>query len=199
MKEEKNKLKLYKNVSNCTDIKENIKSIISDTFKSYKPKNTYNDCILEQMIKNNSEFFEKVHKLKFIQMSIGKIWQQVIGLLPHLIDVGNGHESGLDIITNKHSEIQFCMELKNAYNTDNASSKKANYDKLIKYSLTHNCDAIYGIINCNSKDGKDKIIKHNNVNIRYLSGLKLLDFIFESNYIKIINLISKYVNREINI
>ena len=59
-------------------------------------------------------------------MKVGEIWQEALGNYDEFINLKNGHESGLDIIS--HTK-KTAIELKNRTNTDNASSKKSNLDK----------------------------------------------------------------------
>ncbi|NBV25373.1 MAG: Eco47II family restriction endonuclease [Proteobacteria bacterium] len=65
-------------------------------------------------------------------MKYGEIWQMVIGNYHKFIDLKTGHTSGLDILS---TERKIVIELKNRYNTDNASSRKTNLDKLYKYKI----------------------------------------------------------------
>ena len=78
-------------------------------------------------------------------MKVGLIMQTAIGTFPGFHDLKIGHESGLDILSNTR---EIAIELKNRTNTDNASSKKANLDKLAKFKKqnpTYRC--IYATIN----------------------------------------------------
>lgn len=61
-------------------------------------------------------------------MKIGEIWQEIIGQYDTFTNLGRGHHTGLDILSNKRKII---IELKNRTNTDNASAKKSNLDKLV--------------------------------------------------------------------
>lgn len=84
-------------------------------------------------------------KEKQRQMKIGEIWQVVIGNYKDFIDLGIGHETGLDILSNTR---KIAIELKNRTNTDNASSKKSNLDKLSKFKKEHpDFTVIYANIN----------------------------------------------------
>lgn len=195
------KTKADKEVDNPTIMEDKIKTIVITTFSNVKYTNNYQDCILNDYINSHPKFMKKVHRLKCIQMKIGSIWQQVFGLVPWLDDMKNGHVSGLDLISNKKSMEyvgeNICIELKNSYNTDNASSKKSNYNKLAQYAIKNKqFQPIYAVINCNSKNGKDEFINHKEtgINIRYLSGEKLLKYIFADDYKKIMNVIKVYVN-----
>ena len=69
-------------------------------------------------------------KEKQRQMKVGEIWQEIIGNYDEFINLKIGHETGLDILSNTR---KLAIELKNRTNTDNASSKKSNLDKLSKF------------------------------------------------------------------
>lgn len=102
-------------------------------------------------------------------MKIGQIWQEVLGNYDTYEDLGVGHETGLDIVSHKKKII---VELKNRTNTDNASSKKANLDKLGKFKKMHpDYTCIYGNINDTTKskteNGEIKDILHNGVTIKH--------------------------------
>lgn len=175
-----------------------IKRIIKDTLCNIdKLNSTYHDIVLESFIDKNKDLIKKSHTLKFIQMKIGHMWQDIIGSVEGITNLGVGDSSGLDIISNYKFKTKFIMELKNAcpstrrtpstnsYKTDNASSRKENLNKLIKYQQSNNEYApIYGVVNCNSKmnEGKDHFIEHNGMKVRVLTGNKLLQFIFEDDY-----------------
>lgn len=70
--------------------------------------------------------------------------KKIIGLINDINDLGQGDETGLDLYSKKR---KFIIELKNRFNTDNSSSRKANFNKLAKYKEKHkNFDCIYGVI-----------------------------------------------------
>lgn len=131
-------------------------------------------------------------KIKQKQMKYGEIWQMVIGNYHKFIDLKTGHISGLDILSNERKII---IELKNRYNTDNSSSRKTNLDKLSKFKIKNpEYTCIYGIINDKNKLGTIKDIEHNNVIIKYYSGQKLFEYIFEENMDKILNFVKNVVS-----
>jgi hypothetical protein len=141
---------------------------------------------------NYGEIIEKSNKLKIIQMKIGIIWQSAIGTYKEFTDLGQGHPSGLDILSSKR---KIAIELKNRYNSDNASSRLSNYNKLAVFKKSNpEYTCIYAVINDNKPDGKHNIISHNNVKIEYYSGDKLLEFIFGDDKQKIINELQKIIN-----
>ena len=128
-------------------------------------------------------------------MKIGEIWQIILGNYYDYNDLGIGHESGLDIVSYKH---KIAIELKNRTNTDNASSKKSNLDKLANFKIKNpDYTCIYGTINEKTKNGSIKTILHNNVEIKHYSGLSLVKFILGDNTDNIIkftkNLIDEYL------
>ena len=129
-------------------------------------------------------------KIKQKQMKYGEIWQIVIGNYKTMENLGVGHSTGLDVIDRVKKEI---FELKNRYNTDNSSSRKANFDKLVKFKQeTPEYDIIYAVINekkilqSNKNTGIQKNIEHNGHIIKYLSGDKLFDHVFGDNSQEII-------------
>ena len=152
----------------------------------------YNDDFIDDILLNkfflkNKKFVDKSKKIKQLQMKIGNIWQIVIGNYNKFKNLKTGDETGLDVISNDRKII---IELKNRYNTDNSSSRKTNYNKLASYKKKHlDYDCIYGVINEKKNiKGIDKIIKIDDVYIHYLSGDKLLTFIFDKEKDDIIKL-----------
>ena len=138
-------------------------------------------------------------KEKQRQMKIGEIWQKVIGNYKDLINLGIGHETGLDILSNIR---KLAIELKNRTNTDNASSKKSNLDKLSKFKKENpEYTCIYANINANTEkktlQGSNKKIMHNGVEIEHQVGYQFLTFIFGEKTKEIIefvkNTIDKYI------
>lgn len=125
-------------------------------------------------------------------MKIGKIWQIAIGNYNTFTNLKNGDKSGLDVIS---KEKQIIIELKNRYNTDNQSSRKMNLIKLAKYKKEHkNFECIYGIINDKTKTGRDKKIIVDDVEVRCLTGDKLLLYIFKDDKETIIELLKSIIN-----
>jgi hypothetical protein len=86
---------------------------------------TYDILDTEKSKKNKIIALQEKHR----QMKVGEIWQEVIGRYDGCINLYQGHESGLDIISHKR---KFIIELKNRTNTDNASSKKNKFIKISK-------------------------------------------------------------------
>ena len=184
-----------KKIINKFDFDKYTKNIIEKfTKKTLNKQNEeiFKDILLDDYIQKNIDIIKKSKKIKQIQMKIGLLWQIAIGEYIDFTDLEQGHESGLDILSESKKII---IELKNRYNTDNKSSKLSNYDKLSKYKKSHNdYKCIYGIINCNSKNGKHEKIIHNGVEIEYYSGDSFLSFIFEDNKTKIIKILKEIIN-----
>jgi len=154
-----------------------------------------NDILLNEYITKNNDIIQKAYKLKVIQMKIGLIWQFIIGNYKDFIDLKIGHSSGLDILSQSR---KIAIELKNRYNSDNASSRLSNYNKLAEFKkLNPDYQCIYGIINDKQKTGIYKIIKHNTVEIIYCSSEKLLDLIFGLDKNKIIKQIKIIINNHL--
>lgn len=131
------------------------------------------------------------------QMKIGAIWQIVLGNYKTYIDLGIGHNTGLDIISHK---LKIVMELKNRTNTDNASSKKTNFDKLSKFKKNNpDYKCIYGNINDITEDktiiGSEKYVTHNGVEIQIYTGMKLLRFVLENDMEIIVDYVKSIVER----
>jgi hypothetical protein len=121
-----------------------------------------------------------VLKEKQRQMKIGEIWQEVIGNYKNFMNLKQGHSTGLDII---NEEQKIIIELKNRTNTDNASSRKANLDKLVKFKKNNpDYTCIYGNINENTEEKTKKGVKKtyiiDDVEIEYMSGYTFLLLIF---------------------
>ena len=146
-------------------------------------KSKTKDQILFDILDSDVEI-EKIKialKVKQKQMKYGEIWQIVIGNYSTMENLGVGHFTGLDVIDHTQKEI---FEIKNRHNTDNSSSRKANFDKLVKFKQENpEYDIIYAVINekilqSNKNTGIQKNIEHNGHIIKYLSGDKLFDHVF---------------------
>lgn len=138
------------------------------------------DRIISKIITQDAESIIVAHKLKYVQMKMGPIWQSLMGVVDGIEDLGNSDLSGLDLRSDhtfKHGK--FVMELKNSIHTDNNSSRKYNLIKLQRFSSKYpEYQPIYGFVNDRTKRGVDLIKFQNGTNIRYLSGDMLLTFIF---------------------
>ena len=146
-----------------------------------KPKHVYNDILLRKYIASNQELFEKTHAVKCVQMRVG-------------------HPSGLDLLTNdtfRHGK--HIIELKNAYNTDNASSRRQNLTKLSRFTKDHpEYTPIYAVIN--DTHSKDFTIHHEGIDIRYISKHVLFEFMFgDIQYTNLISYISERIYASLSI
>lgn len=138
-----------------------------------------------------------VLRVKQYQMKIGEIWQEVLGTYNGYINLKNTHKSGLDIISYTK---KIAIELKNRTNTDNASSRKANFDKLAKFKK-NNPDyiCIYANINANTKKetikGVNKKIIHNGVELYHKVGYEFLTYILGDDTQEIINFVKSTIDK----
>jgi hypothetical protein len=131
------------------------------------------------------------------QMKIGEIWQEVLGNYKGCINLKTGHKTGLDILSHNR---KFAIELKNRTNTDNASSKKSNLDKLAKFKLANpEYVCIYANINADTekKTLKGSITKllHNNVEIEHQIGYKFIKFILGDDTDAIIDFVKITIDK----
>lgn len=159
--------------------------------------------ILERPSKKNATFdllslpgeqkiLDSALHLKQIQMKYGEIWQTVLGEYDGFSNLKTGHPSGLDIMSTSRKII---IELKNSYNTDNASSRSANFDKLAAFKkLNDDYLAIYAVINEKGDEGKIKTYLHNDVPILYYSGDKLFNFLLGDDADIIVNKVIQTVH-----
>ena len=137
-------------------------------------------------------------KEKQRQMKVGEIWQEVLGNYDGFINLKVGHETGLDILS--HTK-KIAIELKNRTNTDNASSKKSNLDKLANFKK-NNPDyiCIYANINADTEEktltGSIRKILHNGQELEHQVGYTFLQFMLTDDTDTIIqfvkNTITKY-------
>lgn len=138
-----------------------------------------------------------VLKEKQRQMKIGEIWQEVLGNYKDCINLKTGHESGLDIVSHTR---KFIIELKNRTNTDNASSKKTNLDKLATFKKDHSdYICIYANINSDTKtktmNGTIKKIKHNGFELEHHIGYRFLRFVLEDDTDTIIRFVQDTIDK----
>lgn len=136
-------------------------------------------------------------KEKQRQMKVGEIWQEIIGNYDEFINLKIGHETGLDILSNTR---KLAIELKNRTNTDNASSKKSNLDKLSKFKQENpEYICIYANINADTEkktlQGSNKKITHNGVEIEHQVGYQFLTFIFGEKTEEIIEFVKNTIDK----
>lgn len=130
-------------------------------------------------------------------MKIGEIWQECIGNYYGFINLKIGHDTGLDILSEENKII---IELKNRTNTDNASSKKSNFDNLSKFKKENpEYKCIYANINDSTEEktlhGFIKKIIHNDVELEHHVGYEFLKFIFGKNTEDIVKFIKNTVGK----
>ena len=95
---------------------------------------------------------------------------------------------------------KLAIELKNRTNTDNASSKKSNLDKLSKFKQENpEYICIYANINADTEkktlQGSNKKITHNGVEIEHQVGYQFLTFIFGEKTEEIIEFIKNTIDK----
>jgi hypothetical protein len=136
-------------------------------------------------------------KEKQRQMKVGEIWQEIIGNYDEFINLKIGHETGLDVLSNTR---KLAIELKNRTNTDNASSKKSNLDKLSKFKKENpEYTCIYANINADTEkktlQGSNKKIIHNGVEIEHQVGCQFLTSIFREKTEEIIEFVKNAIDK----
>ena len=147
---------------------------------------------------------EKSKKYKLValqekqrQMKVGEIIQGVLGNYKTFQDLGVGHETGLDLMS---TERKIIAEVKNRTNTDNASSRKANKDKLAKFKQQNpEYECIYGMINAKTKEetmkGKINTIQHNGVEIKEYIGMEFMRYILGEDTDSIMEFVKKTIDK----
>ena len=131
------------------------------------------------------------------QMKIGEIWQEVLGNYKGCCNLKIGHETWLDILS--HTK-KFAIELKNRTNTDNASSKKSNLDKLAKFKLANpDYVCIYANINADTEKktlkGSVSKLLHNGVEIEHQIGYVFIKFILGDDTDIIISFVKNTIDK----
>lgn len=167
-----------------------IKNILSTPTKE---EYTYDILDTENTINNK----QVVLKMKQYQMKIGDIWQKMIGNYDGFVDLGIGHETGLDVLSTTRKVI---IEVKNRTNTDNHSSKESNLNKLAKFKQANpDYTCIYGNINSKTKGGtlrgSKKIILRDGIEIEQMVGITFLTFVFGENTDEIIVFLKSMINK----
>jgi|LakMenEpi03Aug12_release.lakeMendotaPanAssembly.Ray.scaffolds.fasta_scaffold70840_2 hypothetical protein len=136
-------------------------------------------------------------KEKQRQMKIGEIWQEALGSYEGCINLKVGHETGLDIISHTR---KFAIELKNRTNTDNASSKKSNLDKLARFKRNYpDYKCIYANINADTeektRDSPIKKIIHDGVELEHHIGYNFLQFVLGEDTDDIIDFVKNTIDK----
>lgn len=141
-----------------------------------------------------------VLKQKQYQMKIGEIWQEVLGSYNGYINLKTNHSSGLDILSITHKIV---IELKNRTNTDNSSSRKANFEKLVKFKKKHpDYKCIYACINDTNEHqtlkGSRKIVKINGVEIEIQIGYLFLYNILGTHTDEIVSFVKECIDKTLS-
>jgi len=158
-----------------------------------------NDILTYDILDTEKSKTNKLLVLKEKQrlMKVGEIWQEVLGNYNGCVNLKIGHETGLDILS--HTK-KFAIELKNRTNTDNASSKKSNLDKLAKFKI-NNPDyvCIYANINANTEkktlQGSIKKLLHGGVEIEHQIGYEFLKFILGNDTDLIVDFVKNTIDK----
>ena len=142
---------------------------------------TENDVLTYDILDTDKSKINKLLALKEKQrqMKVGEIWQEVLGSYNGFINLKIGHETGLDILS--HTK-KIAIELKNRTNTDNASSKKSNLDKLANFKKNNpEYICVYANINADTEkktlQGSIKKILHNGLELEHQIRYEFLKFI----------------------
>lgn len=160
---------------------------------------TENDVLTYDILDTEKSKTNKLLALKEKQrqMKVGEIWQEVLGNYNGFINLKIGHETGLDILS--HTK-KIAIELKNRTNTDNASSRRSNFDKLANFKK-HNPDyiCVYANINADTEQttlhGSIKQILHNGFELQHQIGYEFLKFILGDNAYEIIQFVKETIDK----
>jgi hypothetical protein len=173
-----------------------IEGKIKHVLEAKNAVNCIEDILLNEYIAKHINEINNSLIIKQLQMKVGNIWQIAIGNYIDFRDLGVGHHTGLDV---KNKNRKIIMELKNRYNTDNASAKKSNFDKLAKYKRDHSdFECIYAIMNDRKPKGQHKTFEHNGVELVYFSGMCLLEHVFGEETNAILNILHKIIDSHIS-
>lgn len=167
-------------------------------YSRFNVRAPYNDLILDSFIQRHQHHIIFERKLKLVQMRTGLIWQETMGNVKGVKNLGVGHESGLDLLgDDTFHNGEFCMELKNSYRTDNHSARRSNILKLAKYARENpGVRPVYGFVNDSTREGS-KVLRldpETGVEILFISGRQLLYWMFGDEYDIVIKHITKHVN-----
>ena len=162
----------------------------SNTKPTYDLLETMNDIELKHSLRHKQSTMKR-----------GQIWQIAIGNYGTFEDLLIGHSTGLDVMST-HRKI--AIELKNRTNTDNASSKKTNMDKLVRFKKQNpDYECIYGLLNdCTeekTRTGSRKPLQRDGVEIMVYTGMELLHHVFGDDATGILHILTGLVKKEISI
>ncbi len=138
-------------------------------------------------------------RMKQLSMKRGNVYQYAIGLLPDYINLKQGHQTGMDLLSVNRHEI---IELKSRTNTDNSGSRKTKFDLLAKFKHNHpTFTCIYACINADTqyktKNTTKQMIIHNGQEIEIHTGHKFLEHVFGDEFQNVVNFIKARMNLKI--
>jgi hypothetical protein len=170
---------------------------IPPLMKTKKKLSILDDILLNNFIEKNREAFRMTHVIKRVQMTIGRVWQFVIGNYDTFRDLKTGDSTGLDVVSDDRKII---MEIKNRHNTDNTSSEKTNLSKLATFKKNRpDYECVYGVINDRSERGEHKLFTHDGVQLEYYSGQCLFDHVFGVHRAEVISFVKDLVTTELSL
>lgn len=170
----------------------NIENEINNIFNKKTKQYKIQDALLSSE-NIRSHLLISLH-IKQLQMKFGIIWQKAIGKYKRFIDLGNGKI--FDVINHERKII---MEIKNRYNTDNSTSRNANYSKLALFKKNHpDYTCVYAVINDKTLNGTEYFIEHDKQQIKYCSGKKLMKYVFGDDDELVYSFIKKIVDKNMD-
>lgn len=157
-----------------------------------KTEPTYDLLDTDEIIHERRQYMKLIH----MNMKNGEIWQKMIGNYDGFVDLTIGHSTGLDIMSETKKIV---IELKNRTNTDNASSRKSNLQKLADFKkLNPDYLCVYGTINdsSESKTKNGRIINHkvDGVEIYQYIGFEFLNLVFGDNTEEVIQFVRRTID-----
>lgn len=154
-------------------MEQGIRNII---LKRYVVKNP-NDIILQGVPQS---VIDTCYKYKLLQQRIGEAWD----VAPSFYQ-WTRNEFGLDAINHITKQA---AEIKNSSCTDNSSSRRRNYDKLLEFKEAHE---EYELLYCIINDKTDKDVMKYDGRIRYVSGMYALRELFGENAIHVVDVMKR--------
>jgi hypothetical protein len=120
---------------------------------------------------------------KQMQMAEGDLLQDILAELSNAKSL-RGHPDGIDFLDEKRKLVG---EIKRSYNTDNASSKKENIAKLVRFVEKHpQYQAFYGYFYGKNGHSKTRIHCHQNIQVVELTGDDLTKFLCQQTVEQIV-------------
>ena len=162
----------------CSNLMIDINNIL---FQPMKVKDT-NDFILGDMFYDELKYSAII---KNIQMRIGNLWEVIACKYFNWTKVS----SGIDLIDINR---KLAIELKNADNTDNSSSRARNCQKLLDFKQLHpEYRLLYVCINNRNTNESQSYFMENG--IHFVSGEYALDILFGDMSTEVINILRSCV------